>query len=448
MNYILEFALLLFLFAFLYRLLLQGKSNYNLLRCYILGSFVSSFYIPFLPNFSLAKEKLSILLPEVLISAAIPNSVMAINKVENILTIPNLLFVTFLLITGIFLVRFFWSFIKINKIILSSPSNTKMIYSDQINSPCSFMNYILLPIEHAFQDDELNAIILHEELHIAHRHSIEKIIIEFIKSCLWWHPATWYLSKELNLIHEYQVDQAMTSEMNTTDYTNILVKLILQPQGLALSNPISSNIKKRITMMNSAHNSVSPFGLFSIFTILCIGIISIHSCQVDEQQTSATTKIVETSKGLKKVTTIKEPSITSIDTIVVFDPENMTEKMNLIYKNPDVMPVFEGCDPSLTGEALEKCSQQKLLQFIYKNLVYPKQAKDNNIEGMILVKFVINESGKIDFRKYIREESHGLKESVDAVLDLMDEKYTWIPGKHEGQIVKVEFTLPVKFKLQ
>ena len=43
----------------------------------------------------------------------------------------------------------------------------------------------------------------------------------------------------------------------------------------------------------------------------------------------------------------------------------------------------------------KKCSDQKMLEFIYKNIKYPQVAKDNNIEGTVVLKFVVDEKGRV-----------------------------------------------------
>jgi TonB family protein len=120
-----------------------------------------------------------------------------------------------------------------------------------------------------------------------------------------------------------------------------------------------------------------------------------------------------------------------------------------IFKVVEEMPRFPGCE-DLDGDAKERqlCSQKKLLEFIYQNITYPREAKEANQEGMVVVKFIVNTEGTLENAKIIRDPAPSLSAEVLRLIYMMnqmDEK--WIPGKQRGQKVNVEFNLPVRFKL-
>lgn len=85
-----------------------------------------------------------------------------------------------------------------------------------------------------------------------------------------------------------------------------------------------------------------------------------------------------------------------------------------------------------------------LQKYIYVNLEYPEKAKQNRIEGEVLVKFDVNTIGEV--------ESPEILQSTDpvfntAALDVFREMPFWKPGKQRGKAVKVSFTVPLYFKL-
>lgn len=86
-----------------------------------------------------------------------------------------------------------------------------------------------------------------------------------------------------------------------------------------------------------------------------------------------------------------------------------------------------------------------LQQYLSKNVHYPKSAIDNNIEGRVVVQFVVNEDGSIGDCEVIRS----LNKECDAeALRVIKNMTKWTPGKQDGKPVKVVFTQPVSFKLQ
>jgi TonB family protein len=130
--------------------------------------------------------------------------------------------------------------------------------------------------------------------------------------------------------------------------------------------------------------------------------------------------------------------------------ENVKKKPGKeIFKVVEEMPRFPGCeDQDLSGEELKFCSQKQLLEFIYKNIRYPKAARDRGAEGVVVVQFVVNTEGRLEQQKIVRSVDPDLDDEVLFVTELMNEMETpWVAGKQRGKVVNVQFNLPVKFKL-
>jgi len=114
------------------------------------------------------------------------------------------------------------------------------------------------------------------------------------------------------------------------------------------------------------------------------------------------------------------------------------------------MPRFPGCE-DLIGSHKEKeeCSKTKLLKFVYDQVVYPQLAQENRIEGTVLVQFVVGKEGLVEDIQILRDPGAGLGDAVLKVVNSMNKmKDKWIPGKQQGQTVKVQYTLPIRFKIQ
>ncbi len=86
-----------------------------------------------------------------------------------------------------------------------------------------------------------------------------------------------------------------------------------------------------------------------------------------------------------------------------------------------------------------------LNSYLSKNLKYPEQARSNNIEGRVVLKFVVNEDGTVSGITVVRGIGNGCDEEAKRVLAAMP---AWKPGKQNGRAVKVYFTLPIVFKLE
>ena len=89
--------------------------------------------------------------------------------------------------------------------------------------------------------------------------------------------------------------------------------------------------------------------------------------------------------------------------------------------------------------------QDSMVKFISENLVYPVLAQENNIQGRVVVQFVVKENGEIaDVKIVSKALGWGLDEAAVAVVKKMP---VWKPGKLRGAPVKVRFVLPIRFRL-
>lgn len=116
---------------------------------------------------------------------------------------------------------------------------------------------------------------------------------------------------------------------------------------------------------------------------------------------------------------------------------------------PERMPRFPGCeDLSKTTQEREACAKRLLLEYMHDNINYPSLAKDNLIEGTVVIQFVVTTSGQIDNIKIVRDIGGGCGQEAARVVRSMNEFDTlWTPGKQRGRPVNVLFTLPINFKL-
>jgi len=120
-----------------------------------------------------------------------------------------------------------------------------------------------------------------------------------------------------------------------------------------------------------------------------------------------------------------------------------------ILVRAEQMPRFPGCEDKATEEEKTACATQKMLEYIYKNLKYPPIARENGVEGSVVLQFVVDKDGTITDTKIARDIGAGCGAAAEAVvLGMNNMGKKWTPGKQRGRPVKVLFTLPVKFKLE
>ena len=119
------------------------------------------------------------------------------------------------------------------------------------------------------------------------------------------------------------------------------------------------------------------------------------------------------------------------------------------FKGVEPKAKFPGCEENGESEEQKACAQKKLLEFIYGNIKYPAIARENGVEGMAVVSFVIEKDGKVTDAKVVRNPGAKTGEEALRVVELMNQEgIRWNPGQQGGRNVRVQFNLPVKFKLE
>ncbi len=87
---------------------------------------------------------------------------------------------------------------------------------------------------------------------------------------------------------------------------------------------------------------------------------------------------------------------------------------------------------------------QDLLKYLAKNVQYPELARDANIQGSVVITFVIMKDGSIGDVQILKDIGGGCGKEAMRVVKSMPK---WSPGEANGKPVKVRFTLPVRFQL-
>jgi periplasmic protein TonB len=88
--------------------------------------------------------------------------------------------------------------------------------------------------------------------------------------------------------------------------------------------------------------------------------------------------------------------------------------------------------------------EDAMMEFVTKNIVYPKIASQNGIKGVVYVGFVVEKDGSIDQIKILHGIGGGCDEESVRVVQMMPK---WTPGKQNGHPVRAEMSLPVRFQI-
>ena len=131
----------------------------------------------------------------------------------------------------------------------------------------------------------------------------------------------------------------------------------------------------------------------------------------------------ETTPAVKSTSKAGEKAVESSDPKKVFTGK--------VYDLVDEMPSFPG-------------GLEELYKWIDNNVQYPAVARENGIEGRVILKFIVEKDGSLSDSTVI----HSVHPMVDReALRLVGQMPKWNPGKRAGIPVRVRYCLPIKFKL-
>jgi len=373
-----------------------------------------------------------------------------------------------------------------------------LVTHDESFGPFSWMNYIV--ISDAENGFARRASLRHEFAHIRLLHSLDLV---FLLACTIVNPVCWLVLQEIKIVHEYEADNEVINHygIRNSDYQKLLIMRTVGAEAYALASSFNLNIKKRIIMLNKNQTRRSRL-MWLLLLIPMLGMTSVLFARTEKKadmieleniyptDADLSAKLAQDGYLIGKVIDDNGPvaearvSVISLKGMVSYS--SLTDQDgNFILReyNPEYMiriiktgyQEFKGIinsdNPVISLTKLkdngnadnERDSQQMealvmdaeeipefpggtvaLLEYLRKNIKYPAVCKENNVQGRVIVSFIIDTDGSITEAEVVR--------SVDPLLDAealrtISQMPAWKPGKKDGNIVKVKYSVPINFRL-
>ena len=291
------------------------------------------------------------------------------------------------------------------------PRNASLVLLDDDTAPYSFFNQIVVGTR-GLSDDELRCILAHESLHVSRYHTADIICARLLCCGAWFNPFAWLMLRELRAVQEFQADAASIGSCGREGYLHLLYRQATGTgYGHITNNFLSINIKKRIVMMNKTK---SRFGAWKALAALPVAaVLLMAGCQ------PANGEAVEQEE-------------------IPFEATNVDESAPLDANTDEVFKVVE-VDPEFPG------GEEALYKYLAENIKYPEKAKNNKVEGRVYITFVIEKDGTVSDAKVLRSVNEELDAEALRVINAMPK---WKPGTQRGVPVRVQYNIPITFKLQ
>ena len=411
----------------------------------------------------------------------------------------------YLLGVGVMTLLFLFKLGKLVVLIIRSPkrkmSSCTAVFTGREQGSFSFFRYAFFPNENVDPD-----IMRHELSHINHHHSWDILFAEVMMILQWFNPFIYLYKKELQSLHEYQADRdVVATGVDKKNYMMLILQQCTAVDFSGMSNNFSLILtKKRIKMITKNEKAKGLWWrLLATLPVLAILMIANTKVTAQEKTTESQRITVEmgqfeiydddgfpmllkdtiiynedgsyvkcetsdsdvldpnTGEPLKKMTITTHKAdgspanhmslhweIQGDTTLYTAEPFSITEESlgillgglsaqedapsnDTVFNIVDEMPVFPG-------------GMEAMMEFVATNIKYPQDAIDENMEGRMMVSFVVEKDGLVSNVKMLRGVCKSIDEEAMRVVRGMPR---WKPGMKDGKPARVAYQIPIVFKL-
>ncbi len=500
-------SIILTLIFICYKLLMADERQFRLNRITLYGIYLVSVGVPLYYYLRPAPQRINTL-HEALIEVDLQGIETGV-IVNDTPAWPEVLVWIYMIGIFLGLVRFIYSLVKIACIIRrgkrrSYPGSSSLIITEDTSlSPFSFIKYIVL------SDKDYEAlsdmVILHEDTHIRERHWVDLTFANLFAIFQWFNPAAWLMIEEFKNLHEYQADDSVIqSGKDMKEYQYMLIKKAVGERLPSPANSLNhSKLKKRVTMMyKKKPRFMRRVAAVATVPALIAGIAIVNSSAVASvlSETRSVSLFpadsrISSEEGL--VATVSENDnemsgkVTNYSSVIgnddseksnstdnsgdyfnneaskdnlalnqdqVLDSDSNDSGKSVSDSNPESTMALTAVISSAAGEEKPKDvyvqveemaefpgGMKGLMTFLSQNIRYPESAMRHEIQGRVIIKFIITKDGTVENPEVVKGVDRDLDAEAVRVVKMLPK---WTPAKVNNVAVDSYFTLPVAFKIQ
>ena len=359
---------------------------------------------------------------------------------------------------------------------------------DNVDSSFSFFNHIVIK-SRDLTEEEMQQVLVHELTHAQQRHSWDTLLVQLVHCLLWFNPFIWLYEREMSVVHEYLADEAVLRQGDEEAYRHYLQLLFKQATGIKYSPLVNSfhfsTIKNRITMMKQPKSHQGWVKALAALPVAALLLFANCKNQepVQEQATIPdgtylVQPFTETYRDGKLVEREFMGVIIPLDSIgghkefadsaeaVRFDinlhetiakssrvsamlnlDDSIADKWFQVAWNDEesLLNWFNEEDNGYIQLAEFPGGFEALADYIAKSIVYPEQARTDEVEGKVFVQFIVEPDGSIGDVTLLRGIGGGCDEEALRVIKAMPQ---WNPAQFKGKPTRSRFQIPLIFVLK
>lgn len=255
MLYVIKAAITLALLYSCFFLFLSKETFHRFNRCMLVGIMLVSLVMPMF-HFTTShpttlNEEVYIVqnyiehdTPPIIVTAQQAQGITWIQALTWIYMAGVVLMLILTLVQATSLIRFMCSGVRHT----DTQGNTVILHNNDV-PPFSIFRYIVMSVKD--YESSRQYILTHEQEHIRLGHTYDLLLLQGMKTLMWFNPFIWFLSRDLKAVHEYEADQAVINQgIDAKSYQQLLVMKVVGNRLQPFTNNLNhGSLKKRIVMM-------------------------------------------------------------------------------------------------------------------------------------------------------------------------------------------------------
>ncbi|MDO6390270.1 M56 family metallopeptidase [Pontibacter sp. BT731] len=473
-NYLLQSALALLVLYLFYRVVLHNQPGLLYNRLYLLLAPVLALAIPLLElplPFQTVLPATDLIPAIQLQEVQVTASGSAATATAPLFTTGQWLLVLYSVIGFVLLARLFLQVFRIRSLasaarpIPGSGAGATVLQTEGQFPSFAFLHYVFLGDMKHLSAQEQQQVLSHEMAHVRLRHTYDVLYYEVLTAVLWFNPLVWLMKEELRNVHEFQADAEVLANCQPQEYSSLLAKEALYMAGIPVGSYFQKpQVFRRLRMLQLHGKPASKTRLLLALPVILVLLVAFSANKVSAditplmEEPASLSEILITAParktgipvGVQKdedtgigqeptaTTTTKSSNVVKEDwkmvkpsvTIPPSEGESDAEKP---YTYVEQMPQFNG------GEA-------EMMKFMGRNIRYPKDAQEVGVEGLVVLSFVVDKNGGLQDITILKTLHESLDKEALRVVEKMQGQ--WSPGRQNGVVVPVRYTLPVRFAIK
>lgn len=402
-HYLLQVNLYLIVFYGFYKLLLDKETYFTLNRVYLVSAGFLSLVIPFIRLEWLTEQKAAQQVYTTVKWDAVLQQATIVTDAQEGFKWGNL--IVYIYCAGIlfFLGRLIYNLLAVNKLIKTAKEGSAFSFFSKK------VIYLGLP--------QRDVIDIHEEVHIKQFHTIDILFFEIIGIITWLNPVIYLYKKAIKNIHEFLADEhAAEFQGDKAEYALLILSKSfgISPNALTSNFFEKSIIKKRIYMLHKERSKKAAIIKYGISIPLFAIFIVFSSATIRKNK-----KLLVFSEQIP----LEKP--------IALVEEMVTKPIEFTYAT-------KSKDSVSTSNVSIEPNWKDFYKFLSKNISYPKDAQESELQGNAVIKFTLK-NGKVSDLSTNEDLGRGCDEEVMKSI---------LSYKGFKKVENGKYALNVAFRLQ